>query len=58
MKIKGLAMEILELIAVSTDFPYSLTYRFEFSSRNVYRIICRLIDTGLIKRFRKDKMVL
>jgi len=56
MKIKGLAMEILELIAVLIDFPCCLINRFECSSRNVYRIICRLIDAGLIKRFRKDKM--
>lgn len=56
MKIKGLAMEILELIAVSIDFPCSLIDRFECSSRNVYRIIGRLIDAGLVKRFRKDKM--
>ena len=56
MKIKGLAMEILELIAVSIDFPCSLINRFECSSRNIYRIIGRLIDAGLIKRFRKDKM--
>lgn len=56
MKIKGLTMEILELIAVSIDFPCSLINRFECSSRNIYRIIDRLIDTGLVKRFRKDKM--
>jgi len=56
MKIKVLALEILELIAVLIDFPCSLINRFECSSRNIYRIVCRLIDAGLIKRFRKDKM--
>jgi len=47
---------ILELIAVSGDLPCSLIDRFEYSQRNMYRIIGRLIDAGLIKKYRKDKI--
>lgn len=47
---------ILELIAVSGDLPCSLINRFEYSQRNMYRIIGRLIDAGLIKKYRKDKI--
>ena len=50
MKIKGLALEMLELIAVSIDFPCSLINRFECSSRNIYRIIERLIRCRLSKK--------
>ena len=47
---------ILELIAVSGDLPCSLINRFEYSQRDMYRIIGRLIDAGLIKKYRKDKI--
>ena len=47
---------ILEIIAVSGDLPCSLINRFEYSQRNMYRIIGRLMDAGLIKRYRKDKI--
>jgi len=46
--------EILEIIAISLDFPYRLTERFGYSSRSIFRFVEVLIKEKLIKKYRKD----
>jgi len=54
VKIDRKNQDILELIAISIDYPCRLMNRFECSSRSAYRCIDKLIDEGYVKKYKKD----